>query len=69
MVSKCLVMRLKAFMGEIIAENQGAFVGGRQIFDNIMVCFEGIHTMKNARFKNGGCAALMIDMAKAYDWV
>jgi hypothetical protein len=68
-VSRCLVWRMKGFMEKIISENQWAFVGGRQIFDNVMVCFEGIHTMKRGRFSNEGCAALKIDMAKAYDRV
>ena len=68
-VSRCLVVRLKVHMEELIAENQWAFVGGRQIFDNVMICFEGIHSMKRGRFGNGKCAALKIDMANAYDRV
>jgi hypothetical protein len=44
-ISKCIVSRLKGIMETVISENQGAFVGGRQIiFDNVMVCFEGIHS-------------------------
>ena len=68
-ISKCLVSRLKGIMEVVISENQGAFFGGRQIFDNVMVCFEGIHTMKRGRFGNDKFAALKIDMAKAYDRV
>ena len=68
-ISKCVVSRLKGHMEKVISENQRAFVGGRQIFDNVMVCFEGIHTMKRGRFGNGNYAALKIDMAKAYDRV
>lgn len=68
-ISYFLVLRMNGHMKRIISENQGAFVGGRKIFDNVMVCFEGIHTMKRGRFGNRESASLKIDMVKAYDRV
>ena len=44
-ISKCLVDRLRGTMDISISENQSAFVGGRQIFDNVMIGYEAIHTM------------------------
>ncbi|XP_074306059.1 uncharacterized protein LOC141641287 [Silene latifolia] len=65
-VSKVLANRLNKFPGEIVTENQSAFVPGRLITDNILVAFELFHHMKNAR-GGGGHMALKLDMAKAYD--
>ncbi|XP_074308855.1 uncharacterized protein LOC141643553 [Silene latifolia] len=65
-VSKVLANRLKRFLGDIVSENQSAFVPGRLITDNILVAFELFHYMKNSR-GGGGHMALKLDMAKAYD--
>ena len=56
-------------MTSAISENQSAFVGGRQILDNVTVGFEGLHTMRRGRFGNGQCGALKLNMSKAYDRV
>ena len=44
-------------------------MGGRLIHDNVIVGFEGIHTMKKGRFGNGKKIVLKLDMSKAYDRV
>ena len=64
-IARCLSERLKIAMSVAISANQNAFVKGRQIGDNIVVGFEGIHTIKRNRFGNGGSATLKLDMAKA----
>ena len=64
---KCLANRLKFTLGEVISENQSVFVPGRMIINNFVIGFEGLHSMKKYRFKNGSKLALKLDMAKAYD--
>ena len=66
---KCLANRLKFTLGEVISENQSVFVPGRMIINNFVIGFEGLHSMKKYRFKNGSKLALKLDMAKAYDRV
>ncbi|KAL5574975.1 hypothetical protein UlMin_016674 [Ulmus minor] len=51
------------------ASFQSAFVGGRLIHNNVLVGFEGIHTMRHGRFGNGKKVALKLDMSKAFDRV
>jgi hypothetical protein len=45
-VSKCLVNRLRPILGNIISENQSAFVPGRMITDNALLAFECMHYKK-----------------------
>ena len=68
-VSKCLANRLKKSLDSVISEYQSAFMGSRLIHDNVLVAFEGIHTMRRGRFGNGSKVALKLDMSKAYDRV
>lgn len=44
-----MVNRLKLHLGSMISENQWAFVGGRQIHDNIYFSKELFHFLKNNR--------------------
>ncbi|XVF71960.1 hypothetical protein PTKIN_Ptkin12aG0082200 [Pterospermum kingtungense] len=69
LVAKVLANRLKRVLPDIICPNQGAFVPGRQIFDNSMVAYETIASMKNRRKGKVGAFALKLDMSKAYDRV
>lgn len=66
LVTKVLVNRLKLILPTVISPNQGSFVFGRHISDNIVVCQEIIHSFKTKQGKHGGMI-LKIDLEKAYD--
>ncbi|KAL5543315.1 hypothetical protein UlMin_007099 [Ulmus minor] len=61
--------KLSKSLDSVISDSQSAFVGGRLIHDNVLVAFEGIHSMRKGRFSNGNKAALKLDMSKAFDRV
>jgi len=62
-----LANRLKPFLPEIIAVEQSAFVGGRQIQDNIFIVQEVLHQIRIKSRKKKFQAVLKLDMKKAYD--
>lgn len=47
MISKIVVARLRPFMGDLISQNQSAFVRGRLIQDNLIIAQEAFHAFKN----------------------
>lgn len=67
LVLKVIANRLKCILGEIISENQSAFVPGRLISDNTLLAYEMSHFLKRKRAGSTGLAALKLDMSKAYD--
>lgn len=68
-ISKTLANRMKGALAEIISPNQSAFVPGRLIFDNTMVAYETVHTMRKKSQRRKGYMAIKLDMSKAYDRV
>lgn len=69
LISKVLVLRLKAILPGVVTENQSAFVPGRLITDNALIALELFHTMKKRSKSKRGMIALKLDMSKAYDRV
>ena len=63
---KVLANRLKPRLSALIAEEQSAFIPGRNISDGILLANEVIHSM---RVKGGEGIVMKIDFAKAYDSV
>ena len=43
-ISKVISNRLKKVIPDIISKNQGGFIAGRQIYDNILMVQEAIHS-------------------------
>lgn len=68
-MAKVLANRIKEVLPGVIAENQSAFVAGRNITDNFLVAFEIIHHMRNKKGGQEGEIALKLDVSKAYDRV
>ena len=66
-ISKVLANRLKPWLLELIEAEQSAFVGGRQIHDNILVVQEVLHQLRVRRRKKKVQAILKLDMQKAYN--
>lgn len=68
-ITKILANRLKSVLGDIISENQSAFIAGRSITDNIIVAFETQHCIRRKSQGKEGYVAVKADMSKAYDRV
>jgi hypothetical protein len=66
--SKAIANQLRQIIGDIISEEQSAFIPDKLITDNALIAYENIHYLKRKKSKSGACA-VKLDMAKAYDWV
>ena len=65
-ITKLIAERLKPFLATLISEEQGGFVGGRQILDGVVIASEAIHSMATSKEK---AMFIKLDLAKAYDRV
>jgi len=66
LLSKVLARRLRSIIGNLISENQKAFVGGRQIIDAVLIANELIVS----RVKSGKPDVVCkLDIEKTYDHV
>lgn len=68
-ISRMLVNIFKKALELCIGENQGKFVHGRHIIDNILITYEVLHSLKKKRGGKTGSFSLKLDMSKAYDKV
>lgn len=66
-IAKVLPNCLKSVLPSVISENQSAFILNRLITNNILIAYELVHFLKRKRSGKTGCAALKIDISKAYD--
>lgn len=64
-ISKMLCNRLKVILPSIISENQSAFVAGRTIMQNILIC-QNLVRLYNRKAATRSCL-IKIDLKKAYD--
>jgi hypothetical protein len=65
-ISKVIASRLKGLLSDLIPENQGGFVQGRQIMDNIILVQEALHS--SLKRKEKGMIA-KLDFANDFDRV
>ncbi|XP_049406353.1 uncharacterized protein LOC125870027 [Solanum stenotomum] len=66
-ISKLICSRLKSAISLIVAENQSAFVQGRSMMHNVLICHD---ILRHYNLKNASPRCLMkIDLKKAYDIV
>ena len=67
--SKVLANWLKQFLLELVMGHPYAFAKNHIIFDNILVAFETLHSMKRHDLGKHDFMALKLDISKAYDHV
>ncbi|GBG79859.1 hypothetical protein CBR_g30124 [Chara braunii] len=63
-LAKSLARRLSKCLLELVEKNQGAFVQGRSIFNNIMTAIESLEVIQE---ENRDMAVLLLDLEKAYN--
>ena len=66
-ISKILVDRLKQHLPFIVSENQAAFIGGRNIMDNVIIAHEMLHSLKKRKLWATSYMTVKTDITKAYD--
>lgn len=69
LVTKCVTLRLKDMMPNLITPTQSSFIKGRSTQDNIFVIQEIIHSLRSKKKNKVGSMILKLDLEKAYDKV
>ncbi|XP_043687599.1 uncharacterized protein LOC122638815 [Telopea speciosissima] len=64
-ITKILSNRLQGVVGKVVSDNQSAFIKGRSIVDNILVCHDVVRGIEQKGASP--MAVLKIDLHKAYD--
>ncbi|EOY02885.1 Uncharacterized protein TCM_017287 [Theobroma cacao] len=65
-MAKILVNRIKGVIGDVVGNNQFAFVKGRQLIDTVLVANELIDLIKKEKTEG---LILKVDFEKAYDYI
>eukprot|EP00253_Pinus_taeda_P021837 PITA_21837 len=66
LITKIIANRLKKILPAIIPENQGGFIKGRKILDNIVLVQEAVHSSYHRKEKG---MVIKLDLANAFDRV
>lgn len=66
LLSKVLANRLIQILPSIISKTQSAFILSHLIFDNIIVTYEALHSMKSRQRGRVGSMAVKLDIFKTY---
>ncbi|KAL2938794.1 hypothetical protein RDABS01_022243 [Bienertia sinuspersici] len=66
-ISKLLCSRLSTVLPDIISPNQGAFVSGRSIMHNALICQDLMRFYRPSQIQD--CCMFKLDVKKAYDTV
>jgi len=64
--AKLLANRIKPLLPKLISKNQGGFIKGRQILDNVILVQEAIQASRERKEKG---MIIKLDMANAFDRV
>ena len=65
-LTKIISNRLKKVIPHLISENQGGFIAGRKIYDNILLVQEAIHSNQSRKKSS---MAIKLDLANGFDRV
>ena len=65
-ITKIMASRLKHILPNIIPENQGGFIKGRKIWDNIILVQEAVHSSLKNGYKG---MAVKLELENAFDRV
>lgn len=66
LITKIISIRLKNILPDIISENQGGFIKGRKILDNIVLVQEAVHSSGQRKEKG---MVIKLDLANTFDMV
>ncbi|XP_021621451.1 uncharacterized protein LOC110621477 [Manihot esculenta] len=66
-IAKLLTLRLQPLMDSIVGSEQNAFIKGRLISDNVLICHEIMHRLKLKKHGKSAGMAIKLDGSKAYE--